>query len=158
MKKNKDSKKTAKPTHADAELLLKLYELRRDSELRRARQFMAFEYWPQNADDIVAIINEFGTDRNRWYRQAMSYWDMAASMVVHGVLNRELFLDSAGELFFIFAKIAPHLKDVRERTGLPRSFWNFEQLIESSPVAKERFAAIQKRVAMRAKQANAAKA
>jgi len=151
-------KKPAPPTHADAELVLKLYELRREPELRRARQFVGSEFWPKNADDIVALINDFGSQKNAWYRQATTYWEMAASLVLQGVLNRELFLEWASELFFIYAKFAPHLKELRGKAGTPRAFWNIEKLIEGSPVAQERLAAMQKRLAMRAKQmAKAAK-
>lgn len=150
-KKDKNAKKSAKPTYADAELVLKLYDLRREPELRRARQFVATEFWPKSADDIVALINEFGSQKNAWYRQATTYWDMAASLVVQGILNRELFFEWASELFFVYAKFAPYLKELREKAGTPRAFWNIEKLIEGSPVAQERLAAMQRRIAMRAK-------
>ena len=120
MAKKKDSKKKpAPPTHADAELVLKLYDLRREPELRRARQFVMSEFWPQNADDYLAILSEFGTQRNAWYRQATSYWEMAASLVVRGVVNREIFVDWSSEMWMIYGKALPYLKEVRERSGMP---------------------------------------
>jgi hypothetical protein len=146
-------KKPAQPTHADAELVLKLYELRREPELRRARQFMMTEFWPQGADDYLAIISEFGTQRNAWYRQATSYWEMAASLVVRGVVNREIFVDWSSEMWMIYGKALPYLKEVRERSGMPRMYGHMETVIQSTPGFEQRLASLQKRISDLAKKA-----
>jgi hypothetical protein len=152
--KKKDSKKKpAQPTHADAELVLKLYDLRREPELRRARQFVVSEFWPQNADDYLAIMGEFGTQRNAWYRQATSYWEMAASFVVRGVLNREIFVDWSSEMWMIYGKALPYLKEVRERSGMPKMYGHMETVIQSTPGAEQRLAGLQKRIGELAKKA-----
>ncbi len=158
-KTDKNSKKKpAPPTHADADLVLKLYELRREPELRRARQFMVSEFWPQSADDYLAILSEFGTQRNTWYRQATSYWEMAASLVVRGVVNREIFVDWASEMWMIYGKALPYLKEVRERSGMPKMFGHMETVIQSTPGFEQRLAGLQKRIGELGKKAKAAAA
>jgi hypothetical protein len=145
-KKNDSRKKPAPPTHADAELVLKLYDLRREPELRRARQFVMSEFWPQSADDYLAILSEFGTQRNAWYRQATSYWEMAASLVVRGVVNREIFVDWSSEMWMIYGKALPYLKEVRERSGMPKMYGHMETVIQSTPGFEQRLAGLQKRL------------
>jgi hypothetical protein len=145
-KKNTSKKKTAQPTQADAELVLKLYDLRREPELRRARQFVVSEFWPQSADEYLAILSEFGTQRNAWYRQATSYWEMAASLVVRGVVNREIFVDWSSEMWMIYGKALPYLKEVRERSGMPKMYGHMETVIQSTPGFEQRLAGLQKRL------------
>src|SRR5579884_3800266 len=104
----------AGPTYQDADLVLKLYDLRREVRLRRARRFMTTEFWPNSADEVFIIIRDFGSERNEWFRQATTYWEMACSLVNRNVIDRELFLDSGGEPVFIFAKLKPFMAKVRE--------------------------------------------
>ncbi len=153
-KKNNSKKKPAPATHADADLVLKLYELRRESELRRARQFVVSEFWPQSADDYLAILSEFGTPRNAWYRQATSFWEMAASFVVRGVLNREIFVDWSSEMWMIYGKALPYLKEVRERSGMPKMYGHMETVIQSTPEFEQRLAGLQKRLSDLGKRAS----
>jgi hypothetical protein len=155
-KKKDPKKKPAPPTHADAELVLKLYDLRREPELRRARQFMITEFWPQSADDYLAIISEFGTQRNAWYRQATSYWEMSASLVVRGVVNCEIFVDWSSEMWMIYAKALPYLKEVRERSGMPKMYGHVETVIHSTPGFEQRLAGLQKRLSDLGKKATKA--
>jgi hypothetical protein len=80
-----------KPTTSDAHLILELYDLRREAEMRKARNWFAGEFFPQSADDFVKIANAFPSQENAWMRQVAGYWDMAASLVLHGAVNEELF-------------------------------------------------------------------
>ena len=132
-KAKKKSTRVAKATAADAELILKLYDLRREEKLREARDFMAQQFWPQSAEDIVAIATAAGTDENRYFRQAGSYWEMAASLVVHGALDGELFVASSGEMFFLYAKFRPHLERVRKELGQALFLKNVESVAERWP-------------------------
>ena len=102
-----------KPTVADAQLILQLYDLRRETEMRKARHWWAAEFFPQSADEFLRVSQAAGTQENNWLRQALGYWGMTASFVLKGVLNEELFLEPAfsGEMFLIFAKVQPILKD-----------------------------------------------
>ncbi len=99
-----------KPTAEDAQIIMRLYDLRRETEMRKARHWYA-GWWPARADDILQVLNDFGTQENAWLRQVNGYWDMAASFVFRGALNEELFFDSCAEMWFIFAKLQPFLKE-----------------------------------------------
>jgi hypothetical protein len=136
------------PTHADAELILKLYDLRRESELRKARAWYIGQFWPQSTEEIIAVIRAMNTQENAWLRQVGGYWGMAASFVSHGVLNEELFLEPSfsGEMFFIYAKVEPFLKELREKMQNPGMFAGIEKVINGSQLAKDRFAQISKNV------------
>jgi hypothetical protein len=136
------------PTHADAELILKLYDLRREPELRKARAWWVGTFWPQSADEIIAVIRASTSQENAWFRQGSSYWGMAASFVSHGILNEGLFLEPSvsGELFFIYAKVEPYLKELREKMQNPGLFANLEKVITGSQAARDRFAQISKNV------------
>ena len=85
-----------KPTHADAELLLHLYEMRREPELRRARKWMMSEFKATTWADIKSRYLS-NVDDDRWFRMTTSYWEMLATMVNRGVLHAELFFDHTGE-------------------------------------------------------------
>ena len=147
------------PTTADAELILKLYDLRREAEIRKARNWW-LGFWPESGDDIFKIATALGTQENAWLRQVGGYWEMAASFVLHGTLSRELFLEPSfsGEMFLIYGKIEPFLKELREKVQNPGIFANVEKLIATSQGAPERLKQTQERIAMFRKAAQAAKA
>ena len=136
-----------KPTHADAELILKLYDARRESEIRKARSWFTGTFGPESADDIIKVIRGSGTQENAWFRQVLGYWSMASSFVSHGVLNEDLFLEpaSSGEMFFIYAKVEPFLKEVREKLQNPQLLANIEKLARSK-AGQERYKVISKNV------------
>jgi len=136
------------PTTADAELILKLYDLRREAEMRKARNWW-LGFWPESAEDIMKIATALGTQENAWMRQVGGYWEMAASFVLHGVLSRELFLEGSfsGEMFLLFGKCEPYLKEIREKMQNPNIFGNVEKLIATTPGGLERVKEIQQRVA-----------
>jgi len=138
-----------KPTADDARLILQLYELRRESEMRKARQWWLGAFWPKQVDDFLKVQAAAGTPENNWYRQVSGYWNMAANMVLKGAANEALFFDMSfcGEMYFLFAKVRPFLKELREKTNNPAMFGNIEKAIMGSKVAKAQFAAIEKRVA-----------
>ena len=127
-------------TSHDAELILKLYELRRETEMRKARHWIAAEFWPESADDILKVMNAQGAQENAWLRQVGSYWDMAAAFVLHGSLNEELFVQPgcSGEMFFVFAKVYPFLKEVRQKMNSPTAWSNIEKVATGSKAARKR--------------------
>ena len=143
-----------KSTPADAELLLKLYDLRREAEIRKARNWWLVEFWPDNADDVMKVAQAMGTQENNWLRQVAGYWELAASLVVHGTVNETLFLEPAfsGEMFLIFAKLHPFLQDIREKMQNPRMLANVEQVIKKSKANQERLKAVEQRLAARRQQ------
>jgi len=139
-----------KPTSADAQLLLQLYDLRREAEMRKARSWWGGEFFPQSADDYLKVMWAPKAAENAWLRQVPSYWSMAAAFVLHGVLNEELFLQPAfsGEMFLIFAKVYPFLKELREKLNDPHAFANIEKLVTRTKWGRERLQMTIKRVEM----------
>jgi hypothetical protein len=142
-----------KATKADAELILKLYDLRREAELRKARNWWAAEFWPESAEDFMKVAMALGTQQNNWLRQVGGYWDIAAALVVHGTLNEDLFLELSfsGEMFMVFAKIHPFLKELRGRMQNPHFFGNVEKVITRSKAGREKLKFFEERMAARRK-------
>jgi hypothetical protein len=132
-------------TAADAELILKLYDLRREPEMRKARNYMAVEFWPKSADDILKLVSQFGSQENAWLRQVSGYWTMAASLVLRGALNEQLFFDSSAEMYFIYCKFRPFIKELREKLNQPEFMQKIETLAERTPEGKQRIEAITQR-------------
>ena len=144
-----------RPTAEDARLILKLYDLRREPELRKARQWWLTTFWPETADEFMKVAMTMGSAENNWFRQVLSYWGIAASFVANGILSEKLFFELAfcGELFVIYAKVKPFLKELREKTRNPKLMWNVERVIMGSKLGRAQFALFEPRVAgMRPKQ------
>lgn len=148
-----------KATPMDAQLILHLYELRREAEMRKARSWWLGEFWPQSADDFLKVSTAMGTQENNWLRQVGGYWSMAASFVQLGALNEEMFLQPAvsGEMYFVFAKVQPFLKELREKTD-PNFFGTIEKVINGSKFGRDRLKFTQKRVQAMMEKRDAAKA
>ena len=127
-------------TAHDGQLMLKLYDLRREAEMRKARNWFLVDFWPLNADDFVKVANAFPSQENSWLRQVGGYWDMASSLVLQGALHEELFLQPgcSGEMFFFFAKVHPFLKEIRQKMGNPDVWANIEQVATGSKLARKR--------------------
>ena len=75
------------PTTADAQVILQLYDLRREAEMRKARSWWFVSFWPQSADDFMKVVNEVGMPENAWLRQVIGYWDLAAALALSGVVR-----------------------------------------------------------------------
>jgi hypothetical protein len=131
-------------TPADAEIILKLYELRRETVMREARAWVGGEFWPTTAEDYFAVAENSADPHNAWLRQVLSYWEMAAAMVVHGAVSAELFVDCNAEGFFLLAKFAPILEAVRERH--PGFMAKTGELVSRFSSASQRYETIVKRV------------
>jgi hypothetical protein len=146
-----------KATATDAQLIMQLYDLRREPEMRKARQWWLVTFWPRNADDFMKTVSAFGSQENNWIRQVSGYWSMAASFVLQGALNADLFLRPAvsGEMFIVFAKVYPFLKELREKAGDPQMFGDIEKVITSSKYGRERLKFMLKRVEMMGERAAA---
>lgn len=142
-----------KATAHDAGVILKLYDLRREAEMRKARNWFVTEFWPETADDYLKVANAFPSQENSWIRQVGSYWDMAASLVVQGALHEELFVQPgcSGEMFFIFAKIHPFLKELRQKMNNPSAWSNIEKVATGSKTARKRLELVSKNVENRRK-------
>ena len=132
------------PSHQDAELILKLYDLRRESVMREARNWMAM-FNPQSIDDVVKVMSAMGSKENAYLRQVCGYWEMAASFIIHGTLNKELAFDTLGEMYFVYAIMQPVVEDFRKKFNSPEFFKNVQKVVESTPEGRERITNIQAR-------------
>jgi hypothetical protein len=128
-----------KATSVDAQLILQLYDLRREAEIRKARNWWLVNFWPESAEDFMKIGGAMGTQENNWLRQVGGYWSMVASLTLAGTINQDLVLDPSfgGEMFFIFAKVKPFLSELRVKMKNPRMFANIEKLINSTKQGRE---------------------
>ena len=120
-----------------AELILKLYDLRREPKMREARNWL-FSFNPTDVDHYFQTMMD--PEVGGLLRMVTSYWDMAAALVNHGAIDADMFADTAGEHIFVFAKIEPILADLRERFQNPKAFANLEKAIMDLPDGAERLA------------------
>ena len=122
------------PDHLDADLILKLYDLRREESLRAAREKLTAEFWPKNAKEAVAIT---GLDHplNRIYRQVSTYWEMVYRMGRHGIIHGDFLVENNGEGLLLYAKVEPYLAEIRAATS-PRSFQNAEWVAKEVPMGR----------------------
>ncbi len=142
------------PTATDARLILKLYDLRREAEMRKARHWMLVGFWPDNYDAYSKIAQAMGSQENNWLRQVFGYWDMAASLAVHGAVSTDLFVEPAfsGEMFFLFAKVKPLLKEIRTK-GSPTFLLNVEKVVNRTKSGRELLKRMEANMAARRKAA-----
>lgn len=127
---------------AEAELILKLYDLRREHKMREARDWYFREFHPASFADIEKTM---WSEHSGYLRMVMSYWDMAATLVNHGAIDRDFFLDANGEQFGVFAKLEPYLDEMRANMG-PQMLTNLEKLIDAAPGGRERTAMVRERI------------
>jgi Domain of unknown function (DUF4760) len=115
----------AKPTKADAELLLRLYEIRRDPEMRKARHWFLHVFQPSDWEALKAQ-RMTGGDEDRYIRMVSSYWDMVSTFVTEGVLNEQLFFSTSGENVVVWNKISPWIGNLRNEMKRPTYLKNLE--------------------------------
>ncbi len=126
--------------HHDADLILKLYDLRREETMRKARDWM-ISFNPNSMQDILdAVLSE----QSAYFRMATSYWEMAASLVNNGAIDEDMFNDANGEHLVVFAKLQPFLADMRVQFS-PHSFQHLEKLVMRVPNADQRLAELRER-------------
>ncbi len=116
---------TAKATYEDANLILRLYELRREEKLRQARDWFGMNFGATTAEECMALIPP-GSKENAYFRMVISYWEMAASFVTSGVLNQELFLENSGELMFVWERVRELVPQMRAMFKNPEAWKNLE--------------------------------
>ncbi|GMV08957.1 MAG TPA: hypothetical protein PKC83_15050 [Gemmatimonadaceae bacterium] len=100
------------PDHHDADLVLKLYELRRESVMRDSRRQLNTSFWPTSFDEVLAIT-KYDHPLNEAFRQCTTYWEMTYAMARHGVMHAEFMLESCGEGLLLYARIEPWLAEYR---------------------------------------------
>ena len=134
-------------TPADAEIVLKLYSLRTEAVMRQARAWVIGEFWPQTVEEFFAVADNPSDPHSAYLRQVLTYWEMAAAMVLHGAVSAELFVDCNAEGFFLLAKMAPILEGLRERN--PGFLIKTSELIDRFSAAAQRYEGVVKNVEAR---------
>jgi len=125
-----------------AQLILKLFELRRDPLLREARTWFIRQFHAETIDDVKAVL---ASEHNPKLRMVVGYWDMAASLVTHGAIDRQMFLDANGEIFATFSKIHPLLSEIRGLAAVPGFAKHLEAIVLSVPDVEPRLEALRQR-------------
>lgn len=121
----------------EAGLVLKLYELRREETMRKARDWYFLEFNPQS---FAEFNQAMFSDHSGHLRMVITYWEMAAALVNNGAISREMFCDCNGEYISVFAKIEPLLGEIRAAYGQQFAV-SFEKLIDAVPDGRKRVAA-----------------
>ncbi len=128
------------PDHHDAELVLKLYELRREGVMRESRTQLIAGFLPRSFDDVLAVTKG-DHPLNAAFRQCSSFWEMTYAMARHGVMHADFMLESNGEGLLLFSRIEPWLAEYRAQVN-PIGFRNAEWVATESEMGRliaERF-------------------
>lgn len=128
--------------HEDADLILKLYELRREPVMRDARNWF-FTFNPTSIQDFVEMML---SEKNAYFRMVVSYWEMAATLVNHGAIDEQMFTEANGEHLFIYSKIEPFIPELKQAFQIVEYLPNLEKLIRRTPNSSERLNEIRERM------------
>jgi len=121
-----------------ADLIMKLYDLRREATMREARNWF-ISFFPESVEDIMKTMID--PQSSGYYRMVTTYWDMAAGFVNHGAIDEDMFLDSNGECWVIFAKVQPYLDGVRKVLENDGYLKNLDKLLMKQPGAETKLEA-----------------
>ncbi len=141
-----------RPDHHDAELVLKLYDLRREPVMRASRATMG-QFMPRSYEELLAVTQATHPSNAAW-RQVSSYWEMAWSFARHGVCNPDFLIENTTEGLFLYAKVQPHLERFRKEIS-PTAFRNAEWIATQCESGRERFLMVQTRIRKMAELATA---
>jgi hypothetical protein len=122
------------PDHHDAELVLKLYELRRDPVMRESRNTMN-AWFPKTFDEVVAVTKP-EHPHNAAFRQVSGYWDMAFNMARQGVIHPEFLAENSAEGLWFYSRIERFVEEFR-KTYSPRGFRNLEWAATQTQMGKD---------------------
>jgi len=128
--------------YKDADLILKLYDLRREKTMRDARNWF-FTFNPEGPQDFIDVLT---SEKSGLYCMVISYWDMACSLVNNGAIDADMFNDANGEHIFVYAQMEPFLPMLREQMGNPQFLSHLEQTVKAIPDYEQRLATIRERM------------
>lgn len=126
----------------EANLILKLYDLRREAVMREARNWF-FTFNPQSPKDFIDVLT---SEKSGQYRMVISYWDMACSFVNNGAIDAQMFNDANGEHIFVYAKMEPFLPALRAEMGAPQFLAHLETVVKALPDCEQRLTAVRERI------------
>jgi hypothetical protein len=128
--------------HEDADLILKLYDLRRETVMREARNWL-FTFNPTSLQDVIDTLMG---DHSGHFRMVVSYWDMACALVTSGAIDEELFNETNGEHIFVYMKVEPIIQEVRTLFDNPDFCKNLEAVVKRIPNIETRLPAMRERM------------
>ena len=111
----------------DAELLLRLYDIRREEKLRRARAWFSQELQAQSPEEFLSKFPP-GSEENAYFRMVVTYWEMVGSIVNSGLIKQDFFFQNTGEFFAVWEKIKGKIPATRESFKNPHLWENLEKL------------------------------
>jgi hypothetical protein len=111
-----------------AELIVKLYEIRRETALRASRDYVGGDFNPKSVDEFVSLVKDGGKPSGH-IMQVYGYWDMVAAFVVHGALDENLIFDTCQEMYFQFEKVQPYVAGFRQKMNLPEFLKSMESVV-----------------------------
>jgi hypothetical protein len=133
------------PDHLDADLVLKLYDLRREEVMRESRNAINRDYWPRSADQAVDVLRP-DHPLNRAYRQVTGYWELVYGMARHGIVHGDFLVENNGEGLLLFARVEPYLAQIRGASS-PRAFRNAEWVATNTEMGRTILEGFRARVA-----------
>lgn len=116
---------TIRATYNDADMILKLYDMRREERLRAARAWFTSNFAANSLSEAVEQY-PIGSEHNAYFRMVGTYWDMAASFVVRGILHEELFFENSGEMLIVWERMKKFIADLRNVRKNPLLYRNLE--------------------------------
>jgi hypothetical protein len=132
------------PDHHDAELALRVYELRREAVMRESRAAILQKFWPRSFEDVQAVTKG-DHPLNAAYRQVGTYWEMVYGFAKHGIVHPDFWMESNGEGMFVFARVAPYLEKIRAELS-PTAYRNAEWVARESAEGRRLFQMFSERV------------
>ncbi len=135
---------TSKIDHHSVDIVLKLYDLRREPVMRAARKNLMEQFWPNSVKEVLAVM-DFTHPLNESFRQVSSYWEMVYGIAKNGAITADYLAESNGEGLFLYAKIQPFLAELRKEYS-PFAFANAEWIVNNSGEAKKRFELMKGRI------------
>jgi len=116
-------------SHDDANLILRLYELRREERMRKARAWFVESYHAETLEESHKLCPP-GSAENASLRQMVTYWEMVASFLNAGILNKELFYKNGMEMLLTFERIRPVMPEMRAMRKNPNLYGELEKASE----------------------------
>lgn len=133
-----------RPDYYDADLTLRLYDLRRETVMRESRNAINVKFWPKRYEDVLAATQP-EHPLNAAFRQTSTYWEMVYGMAKHGIANADYLIENNGEGLFLYAKVLPYVERLRKEIS-PLMFQNAEWIATQCAQGRKRFEMIQTRV------------
>lgn len=136
----------SKADYQDVDVILRLYELRRETVMRQSRDLLNGGFWPKSFDDLAAVA-DWQHPMNAAWRQVTTYWEMVYSFARNGIINPDFLIESNGEGLLLYAKIHEFLPQYRKEMNAPFLMQSAEWIVANSEAAKKRFEMMKARVA-----------